>query len=123
DRGAGATRLRIRRAPWGRGFCRRGELTSTPLIAIRRQWQQRTRPAPPPDSVLHVHPQPPHRHRPTIAVVPGVPDVLNIRTQLYVVPKLGAVVDLQDLFRSVAQPSIPEQKANPTIGQILAMRS
>jgi hypothetical protein len=38
-------------------------------------------------------------------------------------PSPSTVVGLQDLLRPVAQPPIPQQKANPAIGQILAMRS
>src|SRR6185437_11266149 len=73
--------------------------------------------------ILHVQPQSPHRDRPPIAVVPRIADVLHLGTELHVVPELGAIEGLEDLLGPVVQPSVPEQKSDAAIGQILAMRT
>ena len=59
-----------------------------------------------------------HNHRPAIAVVSGIVDVLHARSQVNAAPHVDRVVGLDDVLPAVVQLAIAEEKAEATIGEV-----
>src|SRR5215831_19636881 len=90
--------------------------------SILHAWLQRL--------VLQVQPDRVEAHRPPVAVEARVLHVLKVRAELqpYRRPPecprpLGAIVGLEDLLRSVVEPSVTEQESRAASCQVIAMRA
>ena len=62
-----------------------------------------------------------HQHRPTVAVVAGVIDVLHGGCEVDAAPRVHGVIRLDNFFAPVAEPAIAEEKTVPAIGEIRLM--
>src|SRR5208337_1472311 len=67
---------------------------------------------------LHMSPQARHDHRPPVAVVDGIVDVLHSGSKIDSAPKVYRVIRFDDVLPAVVQPSIAQQETEAAIGQV-----
>ena len=67
---------------------------------------------------LHMGAERGHNHRPAIAVVSRIVDVLHARSHVNAAPHVDRVVGLHDVLATVVQLAIAEQKTEAAIGEI-----
>src|SRR5271155_3408013 len=59
-----------------------------------------------------------HHHRPAVAVVAGIVDVLHPWSHIDSTPNVYRVIGFDDVLPAVAQPSVAQKKTKPAVGQI-----
>src|ERR1700687_3861635 len=67
---------------------------------------------------LHVSAERGHNHGPTIAVVPGVVDVLHAGSEVNAAPHVHRVKGFHDVLAAIVELAIAEQKAEAAIGEV-----
>src|SRR5271170_6533021 len=66
-----------------------------------------------------VRPERRDQNRPSILVVSGINNILQIRAQLESSPHMRSVIALYQVFAAVSQSSIPQNKTEPAQGKVL----
>src|SRR6185437_13838612 len=79
------------------------------------------RSSPKASSVTYVDAQRVNCRRPSVAIVAGITDVLHVRTDLQVSSKLRAIVCLDEPFRTISEPAVPEQEPHAAGIQVFAV--
>src|SRR5438128_3691482 len=65
-----------------------------------------------------MRPHPRHQHRPPIAVVSGMVNVLQAGGEIQSAPHLCRIVTLDNIFAAVPESTVADEKTIATIGQI-----
>src|SRR5260370_11721583 len=74
-------------------------------------------------SEFQVQPETPHKDRSAIFVVTRMDNELHVRRNVQAAPQMGSVVGFENIFTSVVQPPVAQQKALSAQRQVLLVSS
>src|SRR5579863_9322231 len=69
-------------------------------------------------SEFHMQPEGGHHDRSAIAIVARIVDLLHAGSDINTAPNMGSVIGFHNVFATIAQASVAEEKSEAAIGQI-----